>query len=321
MTVRASKPSLNLREALSELNKPSGVAGEAMLRAETPQEQFNLIGAGRKNLIINGGFDVWQRGTSQTTDGYGSVDRWAGVNTLSGASFSKATRGLQWQGTVGTTPWYNGIAQKIENVWQYLSDQTVVTVSFKLTVNRAESTSTAKSSMWDYSRVKNAGEYTLPSVSGTYSYTVDLYEAVAGDIFDLGFYFGDGDYIIENVQLELGSVATPFEHRSYGEELALCQRYYQDHTNEDVSRAVLPYTTTLAYSDSVIFPVTMRATPTITVSNGQYYNGGWRTPSSSLVYRQNINGFNWEPSANSSHLYTQWQPFLGKFRYTADAEL
>jgi hypothetical protein len=29
------------------------------------------------------------------------------------------------------------------------------------------------------------------------------------------------------VQLELGKVATPFEHRSYGEELALCQRYYQ----------------------------------------------------------------------------------------------
>ena len=29
------------------------------------------------------------------------------------------------------------------------------------------------------------------------------------------------------LQLELGKVATPFEHRSYGEELALCQRYYQ----------------------------------------------------------------------------------------------
>jgi hypothetical protein len=32
---------------------------------------------------------------------------------------------------------------------------------------------------------------------------------------------------LRGVQLELGSVATPFEHRSYGEELALCQRYYQ----------------------------------------------------------------------------------------------
>jgi hypothetical protein len=34
---------------------------------------------------------------------------------------------------------------------------------------------------------------------------------------------------IKDVQLEEGSVATPFEHRSYGEELALCQRYYWRH--------------------------------------------------------------------------------------------
>ena len=34
-------------------------------------------------------------------------------------------------------------------------------------------------------------------------------------------------FYITGVQLESGTVATPFEHRSYGEELALCQRYYQ----------------------------------------------------------------------------------------------
>ena len=54
MTVKITKPEIDIREKLTELNKPSGIAGEAMLRAETPQEQFNLIGAGRKNLIING---------------------------------------------------------------------------------------------------------------------------------------------------------------------------------------------------------------------------------------------------------------------------
>jgi hypothetical protein len=34
-------------------------------------------------------------------------------------------------------------------------------------------------------------------------------------------------FYLTGVQLEVGSVATPFEHRSYGQELALCQRYYQ----------------------------------------------------------------------------------------------
>jgi hypothetical protein len=35
----------------------------------------------------------------------------------------------------------------------------------------------------------------------------------------------DRTFFITGVQMEVGSVATPFEHRSFGEELALCQRY------------------------------------------------------------------------------------------------
>ena len=52
MAVKFTKPEINVREKLAELDKPSGIAGEAMLRAETPQEQFNLIGAGRRNLLL-----------------------------------------------------------------------------------------------------------------------------------------------------------------------------------------------------------------------------------------------------------------------------
>ena len=33
-------------------------------------------------------------------------------------------------------------------------------------------------------------------------------------------------FYLTGVQLELGSVATPFEHRSYGDELRKCERYY-----------------------------------------------------------------------------------------------
>jgi hypothetical protein len=37
----------------------------------------------------------------------------------------------------------------------------------------------------------------------------------------------DNEWYITGIQMEVGEQATPFEHRSFGEELALCQRYYQ----------------------------------------------------------------------------------------------
>ncbi len=80
MTVKITKPQINVREELNELKKPTGIAGEAMLRAETPQEQQALIGVGRKNKIVNGSMLIWQRGTVQTTsnnNSYHCVDRWA----------------------------------------------------------------------------------------------------------------------------------------------------------------------------------------------------------------------------------------------------
>lgn len=43
------------------------------------------------NLIINGGFDLWQRGTSQTTSGYGSDDRWQNSNDVSTKTASRQT--------------------------------------------------------------------------------------------------------------------------------------------------------------------------------------------------------------------------------------
>ena len=79
-------------------------------------------------------------------------------------------------------------------------------------------------------------------------------------------------FYITGVQLEEGSVATPFEHRQYGQELALCKRYYQ--TFYSANYPAFHYSTSV-YT-GVILPVTMRTSPTIT-SNGQgtnYYEAG-----------------------------------------------
>jgi hypothetical protein len=68
---------------------------------------------------------------------------------------------------------------------------------------------------------------------------------------------------VTGVQLEVGSVATPFEHRSYGDELARCQRYYY-RLYADSSRtfAVGYNQNTTATRNIIHFPVTMRSAPT-----------------------------------------------------------
>ena len=69
---------------------------------------------------------------------------------------------------------------------------------------------------------------------------------------------------ITGLQLETGSVATDFEHRSYGEELLLCQRYYSRKTNlwNDTGG-----TTGHRFVPRYEFPVTMRHVPSITLTN------------------------------------------------------
>jgi hypothetical protein len=79
-------------------------------------------------------------------------------------------------------------------------------------------------------------------------------------------------FFITGVQLEAGTVATPFEHRSFGQELALCQRYAFVMSGGGNKRYFISGNTsgTSAFP-TLSHPVTMRAAPTLTVSSAGHF--------------------------------------------------
>lgn len=78
-------------------------------------------------------------------------------------------------------------------------------------------------------------------------------------------------FFFTGVQLEVGSAATDFEHRSFGEELSLCQRYYTKSWSQGSAVTTNPGVITAACVGNinrafggVFWPTTMRAAPTVT---------------------------------------------------------
>ena len=115
----------------------------------------------------------------------------------------------------------------------------------------------------------------------------------------------DATFDLTGVQLEVGSVATPFEHRSYGDELQRCMRYYEK------SQPITYYYTfliaTSVYRGAFRFTVPKRAAPNVVVANA---NTGSTFSTLPTVFVTNIDAFDYGASSACS------------FRdYTADAEL
>ncbi len=249
MTIYVEKPALNVKEKLKEVDKPSGVAGEALLRADTTQQQQELLGIGRRNIVMNGGFDVWQRGNSVTeaSNSYNNftADRWsayfAGTYSQQQTTLPNGDYVNYFRGVLGTTSANRiNINHFIENGNSIMSGK-YVTVSFWLACDRPGSEvnvklqSTSGTSFTSYTQLANKYIKTEQDWK-KYEITFHCYNDMANNSArPHGLLEFDGSdaqwpngstFEIAQVQIEIGRVATPFEHRSYGEELALCRRYY-----------------------------------------------------------------------------------------------
>ena len=257
------------------------------------------------NAIINGDFDIWQRGTSQTATGYGSADRWTVAIVGSSMTFNQQTFTLGQTAVPDNPVYYSkadvasvagagnlaSIQQRIEGVqtfagttatlsfWAKTDSAKNMAVEFKqnfgsggspsTTVTGINVTTIALTTAW----TKYFFNVTVPSITGKTlgsdgnDYLGLIFWLEAGSTYNartnsLGNQAGT--FEISHVQLEAGEIASPFEYRSVGQELDLCQRYYIDLPNSVKFR----YRGGNAALSSVRLnalglPTTMRTSPTV----------------------------------------------------------
>ena len=177
--------------------------------------------------------------------------------------------------------------------------------------------------------------FTVPSISGK---TIG-----AGSFFQISFGQGTNNSAsawtldISNIQVEVGSVATPFEHRSFGEELARCQRYCCAAVADGSIDNYAPLANGRYYNSTyaqfyISFPTTMRYPPTLdsatTAAGTFFYNidggfGGAEATSITLNERAyngatvSVNGATGQTAGTATTLYCH-DTEVAKLIFTAE---
>ena len=212
------------------------LATDSVTAAKIPASLENTFVSGRKNLIMNGDMRVQQRGTASVTSGY-FVDRFTLSSCSASAVLTSSTpTEFPTAISVSATSGNPVITQRIESKnCQGLSGQTVTASFYAKNISNATTL---------YAKLQYAGgadswgssttisEQNLGTLSGSWVKYTASWTVPAGGLNGLALGIlcaGSSTFTmgVTGVQLEVGSTATDFEHRSYGEELALCQRYFQ----------------------------------------------------------------------------------------------
>jgi hypothetical protein len=352
MALRASKPSFNVREKLTELGRRFGLKGSELVEAETVQEARDLVSAGRKNLIYNGSMIINQRGnaTGKTASANYGIDRFftqmensvSGTWSIGQSTDVPAGYGFKFSLEYGCTTTSSNANRYLMTIYRmegfdsqvfrygtpYAKDVTLsfwikcsksgnIQVNFENEDNPDAGYQTKqtihKSGTWEKKVVTIPGDTTKAFAwTNAKAMCFDIVYSAFGSAYNGGtptaewstlsnnqrgthcnidLFNSASDYVkITGVQLELGKNATEFEHRPYGEELALCQRYFQKIGKEghaglgknDYIASGFVDASGGAFYGGANLKVTMRTSPTISI-NGTASHLGYTHPGVAFV--------------------------------------
>jgi hypothetical protein len=295
----------------TQANYPYPAAADQLVDYPTTAAAFAgyLDNLPNRNRIINGLFDIWQRGSSFAAIATGTytADRWVYTQTGAGGSRSVSQQsnalgtligGMQAKqflrldiATLGSAT-AQTIGQRIEDVRTF-ADETISiscmvkgTLTGAVTLNVLQNfgsggspSATVTTAVGTYtptaSWVRKTFTVAVPSISGkTLGSTADTHYLELQ--FDAGNKTGQLD--IWGVQLEQNTTATILEREPVQQTLAKCQRYYwlQASGNGCNVGGFIAFNPTANYM-VVVFPIPFRTTPVCTVAStfiGYYYNGG-----------------------------------------------
>ena len=343
MSLQVTQNGINSKEELINNKQRYGIKGKQLLEAETTSDARSLIGAGNKNLIINGNFDIWQRGTSFSNNDEYTADRWNFRFEGSGSSITKHADGLRLEKALGANQWaFVGQIFESDNT-RHLNGKTV-TISAKVkgeTINKVRFVIGVEPVKDDWHAITSpdyqfASEpFTISTSEFTeISFTIQLPQLstdfTIASIIDLrdSFSTTDGDaVIIKSVQLEEGNNTTEIEQRSIGEELKLCQRYFQKSYASDVNPGTIATEGQIkeqavrnnnTRTNGIAFNSRMRIIPTGTIYSPSTGASGMVNNGSDIV--GSISGIN-ESRIRIIVIDTGVNTNAAAYQYTVDAEI
>ncbi len=366
----------------------------ALVGAENKVPYFTAAGAlaladlfSNKNIVINGDFNIWQRGTSfvGVVDNQYTVDRWVyrKINTTAVHDISRSTdvptvaqagRKFNYSVLIDCQTIDASVSaadivvffQRIEGYSFLPIAQKTFTISFwvkatkigiycvaftngsgdrgyvaEYTVNTSDTwekkTITVPASPsggnWDYTNGVGINAVFCLAAGSNYQTTPNVWQN--GDFSATSNQVNSCDNAANNfricgVQIEGGSISTPFEQKTFQQDLSLCQRYYEKSydvadppgtiSNSGNARAFLIANS--PFRQNIFFKIPKRALPTIT-----YYNPvtgavgqiafGWGSSNTTNVLYEEVGTSKWTGGTNTSQA-TYPDAY---FHWTANSEL